>query len=312
MNMPEIKRAKTNCQFLSTGRYWAMAENAELTEYLKNLTFVAFDTETTGLWAPSNRIVEIGAVRFDLVTTESTIFKRLVNPERPIPPEVIRIHRITDDMVADEPTIEPVMNEFIEFCGPDSVLVAHNAPFDIAFVGCELDRVGMKFGDNPIIDTVEIYRTLYPRLESYSLLSLARKFDLAASQSHRALEDALLVAGLIRNIRKALPEINSREEFERTLTCFHISDWHTQPEQIPDEFKIVHEAQQSGSRLQIVYSSPDKPDHSRTVRVRNIFQLGMKFYMNAYCERVHAERTFRLDRIRSAELVAGEDVGSDE
>jgi predicted DNA-binding transcriptional regulator YafY len=120
------------------------------------------------------------------------------------------------------------------------------------------------------------------------------------------------VAGLIRNIRKALPAINSREELERSLTCLHMSDWHSQPDRIPEEFQIVHEAQQSGNRLQIVYASAGKADHARTVRVRNIFQLGMKFYMNAYCERVQAERTFRLDRIRSAELVSGESIADNE
>jgi predicted DNA-binding transcriptional regulator YafY len=91
-----------------------------------------------------------------------------------------------------------------------------------------------------------------------------------------------------------------------------MSDWNSTPKQIPDEFRIIHEAQQSGGRLQIVYSSPDKPEHSRTVRVKQIFQLNSKFYMNAYCERVQAERTFRLDRISSAELISGEGVGDNE
>jgi len=289
-----------------------MAEPALPTEYLKNLTFVAFDTETTGLWAPSNRIVELGAVKFSLIDGELESFQSLVNPEREMPPEVIGVHGITDEMVADAPKIGSILEQFIEFCGDESILVAHNAPFDIAFVGCELERVGLQFGENLIIDTVEIFRTLFPGLPSYSLLSLSKQFEIAVSQTHRALDDARLVAGLIKHAAPKFPSIDNRDELQRMMTCYHMNDWQSQPKQIPDEFKIVHEAQVSGSRLQIVYSSPDKPDHSRTVRVRNIFQLNTRFYMNAFCERVNAERTFRLDRIRSAELVGSEGTDGDE
>jgi len=286
-----------------------MVDTPPLTDYLKSLTLVAFDTETTGLWAPSNRIVELGGVKFNLIDGELESFQSLVNPAREMPPEVIRVHGITDEMVAEAPMIGPVLEQFIRFCGTDSILVAHNAPFDIAFVGCELDRVGRKFGENLILDTVEIYRTLFPGLVSYSLLSLSKQFEIAIAQTHRALDDARLVAGLVRHAAAKFPPVTDNDELQRAMTCYQMDDWHSTPELIPDEFKIVHEAQQSGSRLQIVYSSPDKPDHSRIVQVKNIFQLNTKFYMNAYCERVQAERTFRLDRIRSAELVGNKGPG---
>ena len=105
-----------------------------------NFTYVAFDTETTGLWAASHRIVEIGAVKFVPAIEKFVTFQHLINPQRTMPEDVIEIHGITDDMVAKAETADIVLKRFIKFCGEDSILIAHNALFDISFVAGELER----------------------------------------------------------------------------------------------------------------------------------------------------------------------------
>ena len=95
---------------------------------------VAFDTETTGLWAVSDRLVEIGAVKFRLGENPTATFQELINPEREIPPDAIAVHHIGNSMVLNAPKAAGVLERFVEFIG-DAVLVAHNAPFDISFVG---------------------------------------------------------------------------------------------------------------------------------------------------------------------------------
>lgn len=94
--------------------------------------FTAFDLETTGLERTRDRIVEIGAVKFDSMGIIAR-FNVLINPGIPMPPEAGRVNGITDEMLADKPSIEELMGDFIDFI-EDSILIAHNAPFDTGFV----------------------------------------------------------------------------------------------------------------------------------------------------------------------------------
>src|SRR5210317_2168861 len=101
-------------------RYYSMNGETKLTDYLSSRTFIAFDTETTGIWAPVNRLVELSAVKFSLKEGEIATFDKLINPGRKIPEEVIKIHGITDEMVKGFPKASVVLKDFIPFCGEDS------------------------------------------------------------------------------------------------------------------------------------------------------------------------------------------------
>lgn len=266
-------------------------------DYLKQQTFVAFDTETTGMWAPINRVVEIAAVKFSLGNGELGSFQSLINPRRQIPPEVIRIHGITDEMVKDSPTANQVLEQFMTFCGTDSILVAHNAPFDISFVGSELHRAGLKFGPNPILDTVDIYHRFFPGLPSYSLLNLSKHFGIAQSQEHRALSDAILVHRLVANAEDKLTEINSLSDMEKLLTVHRMDAWQPESTSLPDDFVDLQQAIDSGRKVEIDYNHPVKSSATRVIHPQHVFKLGSNFYINAYCELAKGERTFRMDRI---------------
>jgi DNA polymerase III epsilon subunit family exonuclease len=274
-----------------------MAEQDRQKDLLNRLTFVAFDTETTGLWAPSNRIVEIGAVRFRLDDDRSESFQSLVNPERPIPEDVIPIHGITDDMVAEADPIKPVLERFFEFCGSDSVLIAHNAPFDISFIYFEMDRCALKAVTGPILDTVDIYRRFFPGLPGYSLESLSRHFGITDTQQHRALADAELVHGLFRHAIKNIPPVDDMATLRDTLTVHDISTWEAMADQVPAGFEPLRDAARQNGRVEMNYGTPGTDPSSRVVQPRQFYALGSQFYMQAFCERANAERTFRLDRI---------------
>lgn len=278
--------------------------SAPLSDYLAGQTFVSFDTETTGLWAPSHRIVEIGAVKFRLSDDGVETFQRLVNPGRKMPKEVIGIHGITDEMVAEAPAIDKVLDEFKQFCTEGSILVAHNAPFDISFVSCELERAGVTFGQNQILDTVDIYRRMHSELESYSLLSLAKHFKISDSQDHRALSDAQLVRQLLIHALTDAKEIDDESELERRFSIYHMSDWEGSASSLPEQFAPLMLACEKGQSVSIVYRRPASESTKRIVRPTNFYHLKSIYYMAAYCERVRQERTFRLDRIESFEIVA--------
>ncbi len=274
-----------------------MLSEVKLTDFLRNQTFVAFDTETTGLWAPANRIVELGAVKFRLGSEQVEVLSSLINPERTIPKEVIAIHGITDEMVADAPSCKPVLEKFLAFCGEGSILLAHNALFDISFLACELDRAELQFGDNLVLDTVDIFRRLDPALPSYSLLSLARSFGVSQSQQHRALGDAELVYRLFVKASPHFAHVENLEDLKSTFTGYSIASWGGSVKELPPEFGELNRAIKENLRVEITYQTETKPSHQRVIRPRHVYMLGSMFYINAFCERSRAERTFRLDRI---------------
>jgi len=137
---------------------------------LTDITFVALDTETTGLQPIVHRLVEIGAVRFRLDGCELAAFQSLINPEIPVPKDVQRVHGITDRMVRGKSTIEQIMPHFIDFLGEsDTILLAHNAPFDSGFLAMALTRLCIAYSLHYLLDMLELARRLYPIWASHSL-----------------------------------------------------------------------------------------------------------------------------------------------
>ncbi len=160
---------------------------------LRSLTFVVFDTETTGL-EPSggDRIVQLAGVRIvNGRLLRGEVFNSLVHPGRPIPAVAARVHGITDAMVATADPIGTVLPRFHRFVG-DAVLVAHNAPFDMKFLSLEQEAAGVVFS-NPVLDTVLLGAAVFGAEESLTLDTLAERFDIriASEERHTALGDAL-------------------------------------------------------------------------------------------------------------------------
>lgn len=164
----------------------------ETSKDLINKTYVVFDLETTGTDPGKDSIVEVGAVKVVAgKITES--FNCLVNPERPIPPAASQVNGITDDMVKNEYAFRDVVGDFYKFTR-DAILVAHNAPFDIAF----LTRQGVeeKYDfDNLYIDTLVMARQKLT-LSKYNLEFICKSLNIQLEGAHRALNDAVATAKL--------------------------------------------------------------------------------------------------------------------
>ena len=168
----------------------------------KDVTFVAFDTETTGLQPETNKIVEIGAVKFTYAKTGDS-FESLMDPEMPIPPNVSAINHITDDMVRGAPTGAELMPKLLDFIG-DSVLIAHNAKFDINMVNAELDRLDLPRLKNRVIDTRWFAKDMYPNEDNYKLQTLAESLEIEVLNAHRADDDALVCMRLFLHCARTL------------------------------------------------------------------------------------------------------------
>ncbi len=155
---------------------------------LEDSEFVVFDVETTGLSAIYDTIIELAAVKIrggEIVDT----FESFANPHHPLSNTTIDLTGITDEMVQNAPDIDAVLHRFHEWTG-DAIYVAHNASFDMGFLNTGYQRYDLGKSTNPVIDTLELARLLYPQLKNHRLNTLAKKFDIDLTQHHRAIYDA--------------------------------------------------------------------------------------------------------------------------
>lgn len=173
--------------------------------------FVVFDLETTGFSPRYDEITEIGAVKIENGRIVDR-FSTFVNPLRPIPPKVVELTNITDDMVADAPIIDKALSKFEDFIG-DSVLVAHNASFDSRFI--EFRRKGK--ANYPTIDTLLLAQCLDLRIKNYKLGTLAKRFGINLQGAHRAVNDAEATAELFLHLERLAEKegVMSPEEYNR-------------------------------------------------------------------------------------------------
>ncbi|MFP7572099.1 exonuclease domain-containing protein [Marivita sp. S2033] len=175
---------------------------------LRKLCFSVFDTETTGLLPHKDDIVQLGAVRVlngRIVKGEQ--LDELVDPGRPIPPASTKVHRITDAMVRGKPPIAKVAQKFHHF-SRDAVIVAHNAPFDMAFLHRHAQSTGLTW-DHPILDTVLLSAVLFGASETHTLDALCERLNVTIPEQsrHTALGDALATAEVLVRL---LPMLEAR------------------------------------------------------------------------------------------------------
>ncbi|TQN32021.1 DNA polymerase-3 subunit epsilon [Haloactinospora alba] len=187
---------------------------------LSHVTFVVVDLETTGTRPREAGITEIGAVkvRGGEVLGE---FTTLTNPRTPVSPNVTMLTGITNAMVASAPPLETVLPEFLEFAelDGDTVLVAHNAPFDVRFLTAACAEHNHRWPRPTVVDTLRIARHTLPRHEvsNHKLTTLASFFGVTEQPVHRALEDARATVGVLHGLFERLGPlgIDTLEELRR-------------------------------------------------------------------------------------------------
>ncbi len=160
---------------------------------LKEATYVIFDLETTGFSHSNDRIIEIAATKYN-THQELETFETFVNPEMPISDKISELTSITDDMVKDAKTIEEIMPKFLEFV-EGSILVAHNARFDIGMINANLKRLGYEDKEFAVIDTLNLFRTMHHNdVKAFNLKELAKYYKVKQLQHHRAIDDTRVTA----------------------------------------------------------------------------------------------------------------------
>jgi len=173
---------------------------------LDDLTYVVFDSETTGLFPErGDEIVQIAAVRIvNGRRVPGETLDMLVNPRRPIPRASSAIHGVTDDMVVDAASVQEAVERFHTFAR-DAVIVAHNAPFDMSFLWRREVELGIRFA-NPILDTVLMSAAVFGLAENHTLDDLVNRLgvELPQNQRHTAMGDTLATAEVFLRLKRVL------------------------------------------------------------------------------------------------------------
>ena len=220
----ELLPADSRPEFFDFDLFAVGPEAAELDERpLAALTYTVFDTETTGLApAAGDQIIQIGATRIvngRLLRHEC--FEQLVDPGRPISAASTLIHGISPDMVAGKPRLAQVLPAFHAFA-QDTVLVAHNAAFDMKFLQLQEAATGVAFRQ-PVLDTLLLSAVVHPDQPSHRLEDIAQRFDIPVLGRHTALGDAMVTAEVLLRLVPLLEEKGirtlrqAREAAQRTF-----------------------------------------------------------------------------------------------
>ena len=192
-------------------------------------TFIIFDVETTGLRTGVDRLTEIGAVKY-VDGAEKSRFQTFVDPERPIPQNIVELTGITDSMVAGAPKEGEAVRKFFEFCGEGSVIVAHNASFDTEVIRSVCERNGIEYNYSHI-DTLVLAQSLISGIKNYKLDTISNHFKLPKFDHHRADEDAGALAAIFEKLlaltaEKGVERVSQINELipvdPRRLPTYHI------------------------------------------------------------------------------------------
>lgn len=273
---------------------------------LADIDFVAFDLETTSLYPAACRIVEFGAVRFRLEGPELDAFDQLVDPQCEIPLRVSQIHGITDDLVRGQPTEAEILPRFFAFLNPaDTVLLAHNASFDLGFLTFAAARQQLCLPTGPIVDTLELARGCVRGCRSFRLEDLASHLRVAAAAQHRALADCRLVMGVVRKILALSGRLRTVGDLFAAAAPLAQNSTRAALPAIPPEYAALQAAIPNQKTVRISYEFGLQALATRSVTPRGIVQSHGRGYLVAFCHADRIEKTYRLDRIHGYHVLDG-------
>jgi DNA polymerase III epsilon subunit-like protein len=214
-----------------------------------------------------------------------------------------QVHGITDTMVRGQPTIEHVLPQFIEFLGEsDTILPAHNAPFDLGFLAMALTRLGIACPPHYVCDTLDMARRLYPSWHSHSLENVAARVEIANGAEHRALSDARVVKDVFLAMLRPTPTVKAIADLIRVSQPLTLADAPICTIEPPAGFEALTMAMTERCAITIVYEHGGQQPQPPIITPRLVLEVHGAAYMIGHCHRSDAERPFRLDRVRECWL----------
>jgi DNA polymerase-3 subunit epsilon len=263
---------------------------------LDELAFTFVDVETTGLApATGDRVCEIALLRVQ-GDRELARFESLVHPQRPMPPDALAVHGITDAMLVGAPTFATLLPQ-IHALLQDAVLVAHNAHFDVGFLRHEWQLAGHTFPFLVVADTLALAQARY-RFSHNSLGAIASELGVTPTALHRAMADVCTTWQVWQRFMADMRQ-------EGPVMLAHVLYPHSRRpvEELIAMMTILQEALPTGKPLELRYQPEKTPATVRVVQPLEIYYERGHGYMRAFCHLRREERHFRLDRIAELKVL---------
>jgi DNA polymerase-3 subunit epsilon len=266
----------------------------------RDLTLIAFDTETSGKYPLSAEICEIAAVKWrggEIVET----FETLIKPSRPMGAEVIAIHGITNEMVESAPAITERIGDFHRFIS-GAVVVAHHSPFDLGFVAHEFEKAKLPLPAEPALCSSLLSRKLFPESHNHRLQTLIQFFKLPQGTAHRALDDTKACLDVaLRCLEKAgdlLQRAFDAQGGAITWQRFSMRDIAAR-----EAVRVLMDAIRDQRRVSMVYLSGSSPGSARIVQPEGLVRSLDGDFLVAYDEKDQRSKRFFVDKISEASVV---------
>lgn len=274
---------------------------SELDLSLNQITLIAFDTETSGAYPLGFEVVEFGAVKWRGGEVVGEL-QLLIKPSRPMSKEVIAIHGITNEMVADAPAMGEQIGKIRDFL-EGGILMAHHAPFDVGFMTVCFEEFGVPFPADPVLCTSLLARRWIPESPNHKLQTLIGHLKLPQGAAHRALDDAkaCLQVGLEcwrrAGAGRTLREIESSQGKPVRWANYSL---------LKNENNLIRalaEAVRMAKDVDIVYEGGSLKGTSRRITPVGIVRNPDGDYVSAVCHLDRAQKRFYLGKIRDFAVV---------
>jgi DNA polymerase-3 subunit epsilon len=267
----------------------------------RNLTLVAFDTETTGKYPLTAEICEVAAVKWrngEVVETFSTLLK----PTKPMGEQVIAIHGITNEMVEGAPRISEKIRELHAFF-EGAVLVAHHAPFDLGFVAIEFERAGLPLPGLPVICSSLLSRNVIKESPDHRLQTLIGHLGLEQGKAHRALDDAKACLQVAIKCLERLDREELKAAIERQGGAISWQRFSMKALEEKDITGPIVQASREGSQVEFTYAGGSKKDQVRRADALGVVRsLDGDFFIGQEFGETSGKRFF-LEKVTSARRV---------
>lgn len=268
----------------------------------RDLTIVAFDTETSGKYPLSAEICEIAAVKWrggEIIET----FETLIKPVKTMGAEVIAIHGITNEMVENAPAIGERISDFHAFI-QGALVVAHHSPFDLGFVAHEFEKVGLSLPVEPALCSSLLSRKLFPESQNHRLQTLIKFFDLPQGTAHRALDDtkACLEVAL-RCLAKTGDDSEIDKAFEAQGGAITWQRFSMRDLEVVPTVRTLMTGILEQKRVSMVYASGSSPGAARVVHPEGLVRSLDGDFLVAYDEKDQKSKRYYVQKITEASFV---------
>lgn len=265
----------------------------------KELSFVAFDTETSGPYPLGNEIVEVGLVKWE-DGKEVASFNQLIKPGKPMGAEVIAIHGITNEMVATSPSMDQVIGKVKDFIG-DSILIAHHAPFDLGFLVLDLERYGFSLPPALPLCSSLISRKVIKGTDNHKLQTLVKHFKIDAGPAHRAESDARACLHVALHCFEVIgPNATYQDLLKVQGKSLLWKDYSIQDLESNSNLKGLIEAIKKNETVEFVYTNGTQKGKVRKAIPYGIVRNPDGDYLSALCLIDNKKKRFYLNAIKDA------------